>query len=146
MSAERCNVGRIDHIILLYRNRENQQAARQKFTALLGIDDWQLVGEGDEGVDIVISWKSGIELMTPTRVVPAFERHFATHGEGFYCLVFGVMDLDQAIAHAKKITGRDPYVLPPAPGAVFDKFDVAREAMVGEIAGVRLMFGEFQAK
>jgi hypothetical protein len=79
-AGERRNVGRIDHIILLYRNRTNQDEARKKFTDLLGIDDWQEVGEGDEGIYIWISWTSGIELICPIRDVPAFQKHLDVHG------------------------------------------------------------------
>jgi hypothetical protein len=145
-NTQRRNVGRIDHLLLLYRNRENQEQARQKFTELLGIDDWDEVGEGDEGIYIFISWKSGIELVCPTRSVPAFERHLEAHGEGFYCLVFGVANLDQAMAHIKGITGRDPYLLGKPPAAVLQKFDIANEAIVGMVGGVRLMLGEFKSK
>jgi hypothetical protein len=145
-STNRRNVGRIDHIILLYRNRESQENARQKFSALLDINDWDEVGEGDEGIYIFISWSSGIELLCPTREVPAFERHLAAHGEGFYCMVFGVADLDQAIAHIGQMTGRRPRALGASPARVMEKFDVAREAMVGEVGGLRLMLGEFKSK
>jgi hypothetical protein len=145
-AIQRRNVGRVDHIILLYRNRENQDSARQKFTELLGIDDWDEVGEGDEGIYIWISWTSGIELVCPTREVPAFEKHLAAHGEGFYSLVFGVGDLDQAVAHIKQISGRAPHLLGPAPVKVYEKFDIAREAIVGVVGGMRLMLGEFKSK
>jgi hypothetical protein len=145
-SGARRNVGRLDHIILLYRNRENQESARRKFSQLLGIDDWDEVGEGSEGIYILISWKSGLELICPTREVAVFERHLATHGEGFYCLVFGVASLRQAMDHIGRITGRVPYALGPPPAKVFEKFDIASEAIVGEVAGMRLMLGEFKPK
>lgn len=144
--AERRNVGRIDHILLLYRTRESQDDARRKLTELLGIDDWDEIGEGDEGIYIWISWKSGIELVCPTREVLAFEKHLMTHGEGFYCLVFGVADLDQAIENVKRLSGRAPHPLGSAPAKVYEKFDIAREAIVGTIGGVRLMLGEFKSK
>jgi hypothetical protein len=144
--SDRRNVGRIDHILLLYRNRENQDQARDKLTELLGIDDWDEVGEGEEGIYIWISWKSGIELICPTRVVPAFEKHLASHGEGFYCLVFGVADLDRAIDNVRRLGGRSPHVLGNPPPKVYEKFDIAREAIVGTVGGMRLMLGEFKAK
>jgi hypothetical protein len=142
---ERRNVGRIDHIILLYRNRASQDEARKKFTDLLSIDDWQEVGEGDEGIYIWISWSSGIELICPTRDVPAFQKHLDSHGEGFYAMVFGVADLEQASSHIHRISGRAPHLLGKAPGPVFDKFNVAREAIVGMVGGMRLMVGEFES-
>ena len=145
-ATERRNVGRIDHIILLYGSRESQERARQSFTATLGIDDWDEVGEGSEGIYILISWKSGIELICPTREVAAFQRHLATHGEGFYALVFGVADLEQAMAHVKQLSGRAPYALGDPPQQVLERFDIAREAIVGELGGIRVMLGEFRAK
>jgi hypothetical protein len=144
--VERRNVGRIDHIILLYRNRESQDDARQKFTDLLGIDDWDEIGEGSEGIYIWISWGSGIELICPTREVPAFDKHLAAHGEGFYALVFGVASLEQAMSHIKRLTGRAPHALGTAPAPVYDKFEIANEAVVGVVGGMRLMLGEFKSK
>lgn len=143
---DRQNVGRIDHVILLYRNRESQERARLKFSALLGIDDWDEIGEGSEGVYIFISWKSGIELMCPTREIPVFERHLEKYGEGFYGMVFGVSNLDQAMNHIKHVGGGTPYVLGAPPNGVFRKFDVVREAIVGDVGGIRLMLGEFGPK
>jgi hypothetical protein len=145
-TVHRPNAGRIDHIILLYRNRENQEAARRAFTELLSIDDWDEVGEGSEGIYILISWRSGIELICPVREVAAFERHLEAHGEGFYCMVFGVTDLDAAMARIKQITGRSPHALGDPPAKVFEKFSVAREAIVGPIGGMRVMLGEFEPK
>jgi hypothetical protein len=144
-AGARRNVGRVDHIILLYRNRANQDEARRKFTELLGIDDWQEVGDGDEGIYIWISWDSGIELICPTRDVPAFQKHLDIHGEGFYAMVFGVSDLDHASSHIQRVTGRTPHPLGTAPAPVFEKFKVAREAIVGVVGGMRLMVGEFES-
>jgi hypothetical protein len=145
-ASARRNVGRIDHILLLYRNRENQDSARRKLTELLGIDDWDEVGDGDEGIYIWISWGSGIELICPTREVPAFEKHLAAHGEGFYGLVFGVADLDAAVARVKQVSGRAPHLLGAPPNPVLDKFDIAREAIVGMVGGTRVMLGEFKLR
>ena len=90
---------RIDHIISCIEIARTRKARGGSSTELLGIDDWDDVGEGDEGIYILISWGSGIELICPTREVPAFEKHLAAHGEGFYSLVFGVADLDRATEH-----------------------------------------------
>jgi hypothetical protein len=139
----RRNAGRIDHIILIYRTRESQEQARKNFTELLGVDDWDELGEASEGLYIFISWRSGLELVCPTRAVGTFERHLTNHGEGFYCLVFGVASLDQAIANIARLNGRTPRELPDPPSAVLKRFSVAREAFVGEVSGLRLMLGEF---
>jgi hypothetical protein len=142
----RPTAGRIDHIILLYRDRASQEAARREFTRLLRIDDWDEVGQGSEGIHILISWHSGIELICPVREVPAFQKHLAAHGEGFYCLVFGVASLDEAMAHIGQLTGRMPHALGDPPQKVYEKFTVAREAIAGSMGGVRVMLGEFEPK
>jgi hypothetical protein len=67
----------------------------------------------------------------------------AAHGEGFYCLVFGVADLQQAVENIARLNGRAPRELPDPPAKVLERFSVAREAFVGEVAGLRLMLGEF---
>lgn len=144
--TKRQNVGRIDHVLLIYRNRENQDNARRKLTELLNINDWDEVGEGAEGIYIWISWGSGIELICPIREVAAFEKHLTAHGEGFYGLVFGVADLNGAVAHVQQVSGRAPHLLGAAPAKVFERFDVAREAIVGVVGGMRLMLGEFESK
>lgn len=142
----RPTAGRIDHVILLYKDRASQEAARLEFTQLLRIDDWDEIGEGSEGIHILISWRSGIELICPVREVPAFQKHLATYGEGFYCLVFGVASLDEAMAHIRHLTGRMPRALGEPPQKVYEKFTVAREAIAGSVGGVRVMLGEFEPK
>jgi hypothetical protein len=145
-TAVRRNAGRIDHVILIYRTRESQEQARRSFSELLGIDDWDELGEASEGLYIFISWRSGLELVCPTRAVGTFDRHLAAHGEGFYCLVFGVASLEQAVANIARLNGRAPRELPDPPARVLERFAVAREAFVGEVAGLRLMLGEFVAR
>jgi hypothetical protein len=102
------------------------------------------VGEGSEGIHILISWRSGIELICPVGEVLPFQKHLAAHGEGFYCLVFGVASLDEAMTHIRELTGRMPHVLGEPPQKVYEKFTVAREAIAGSIGGVRVMLGEFE--
>ena len=140
----RNNVGRIDHSVLIYRNRENQEKARQQFSLLLSIDDWVDYGEMKvEGVHPVVSWKAGLELIYPIREIPIFEQHLAKHGEGFYNFVFGVADLDHAIAHLMR-NGRTVHPLGRPPEGVFRVFEVAREATVGKVGDVNVTLGEFK--
>lgn len=139
------NVGRIDHVVMIYRTQESQEAARKQFSALLGIDDWDDMGEVYESVHVIVSWGSGLELIRPTRPGSGsnFDQHLAAHGEGFYSLVFGVADLDQAMAHVAK-QGASAYALPRPPESIFDTFDVAREAIIGEVGAIHLTLGEFK--
>lgn len=144
--TDRENVGRIDHSVFIYRNEESQKKAREHFSTILGIDDWDELVEADQGVHIFISWNSGIELICPTKPIPAYERHLDKQGEGFYAMVFGVADLDEAMVYIEKIEGCKVQPLGPAPCGVFNKFDIVREAIIGKIGGVRVMIGEFKKK
>ncbi|MCK9505305.1 MAG: hypothetical protein M0Q95_14125 [Porticoccaceae bacterium] len=147
MTAQnRENVGRIDHIILIYKNRENQRKAKQQFSETLKIDDWHEIGEAPEGLSIVISWQSGIELVYPTTDNPAYQQHLEKYGEGFYAMVFGVADLDESVAHIENVSGKKPFILKTTPAPVYEKFDIAREAVVGSLGGSKLLLSEFRKK
>lgn len=143
-NTDRENVGRIDHIILIYKNKENQLNAKAQFSENLGIDDWHEVGEAEQGLSIVISWSAGIELVYPIDDNPAYQQHLEKYGEGFYALVFGVSNIDESVSKIEAIRGRKPFMLETAPKPVYEKFDIAREAVVGNMAGVKLMLGEFR--
>lgn len=141
---ERQNVGRIDHIVFAYHNRENQLNAQKQFSDLLKIDDWDDLGEIEEGgVRVIISWKSGLELLCRTKEESILKDHLANHGEGFYSLVFGVADLDDAVNHIKT-QGANAYYLPRPPEGVFKHMEITREAVVGEVGAINLILGEFK--
>jgi len=136
----RRNVGAIDHLVLAYRDAESQSEARAQFSELLGVDDWDDLGELEEaGVRVFVSWSSGLELLAPTRANSMIERHLAERGEGVFSVVVGVSDLDAAVEHVRSSGGRAEY-FPPPPRQVAARFAVAREALVG---GLALVLGEF---
>lgn len=139
----RHNVGRVDHVVLVYRNHENLKKAQQEFSTLLGIDDWDDFGEVFGRVHMVASWQSGIELIFPTKPDPAFDQHLATRGEGFFSLIFGVADLEQAMAQILK-QGGTAIAHPHSPEQVYRTFEVAKEAVVGMVGGVNVTIGEFK--
>lgn len=141
----RHNVGRVDHVALIYRNRDNLEKAKQEFTTLLGVTDWEDMGEVYGRVHVVVSWQSGLELIFPTRPDPALDHHLATKGEGFFSLIFGVADLDEAVARVLKAGGiAHPH--PDTPAQTFQTFEVAREAVLGQVGGINLTLGEFKPK
>jgi len=141
----RVNVGRVSHIVLIYSNRENRDAALQQYSAVLGVDDWLVLGELYDRVDVVISYASGLELVFPTREGTAFADHIATKGEGLFSFVYGVDDLDEGMADARA-QGLKAVPFPPMPEAVRARFAVAREAGLGEVGGTQLVLGEFQPR
>jgi hypothetical protein len=138
--------GRIHHTLFIYRNRENQLAAKESFSSLLGINDWQEIGEVPEGLSVLISWGSGIELVYPVSDNPVYKQHLNEHGEGFYAIVFGVENLESSVAHIEQVSGKRPFVLKETPKPVFDVFQTAKEAIVGKVAGTLVLLGEFVRK
>ena len=141
---ERLNVGRIDHIVLAYRDRSNLDRERARLTALLGVDDWEELGEiEDAGLYIWISWRAGLELICPTRPGSLVERHLETHGEGFFSMVFGVDDLDAAVARVNENGGHAVPLNATTPAGALRHYAVTREAVVGEVGGINVLVGEF---
>ena len=141
---ERLNVGRIDHIVLAFEDRSNLDRERARLTALLGVDDWEELGEiADAGLYIWISWHAGLELICPTRPGSIVEEHLAAHGEGFFSMVFGVGDLDAAVARVNENGGHAVPLEVTTPAGALRHYAVTREAVVGEVGGINVLLGEF---
>ena len=141
---ERLNVGRIDHIVLAFENRANLDRERERLSALLGVDDWEELGEiEDAGLYIWISWHAGLELICPTRPGSLVEQHLATHGEGFFSMVFGVDDLESAMARVNENGGHAMPLAATTPAGALRHYAVTREAVVGEVGGINVLLGEF---
>lgn len=145
--APRLNVGRIDHIVLAYRDRASQARARDEFSRLLGVDDWEDLGEIEEvKLAIWISWQAGLELICPTAPGSFADEHLARHGEGFFSMVFGVEDLPAAMKRVEEGGGNAiPLAATPPPGAI-RRYAVTREAIVGEIGAIPVLLGEFSLR
>ena len=141
---ERLNVGRIDHIVLAYNDRASLDRARERLGALLGVDDWEELGEiAEVQLYIWISWQAGLELICPTGPGSFIERHLADHGEGFFSMVFGVEDLDRGIARVKENGGHAEALAATPPAGARRRYAVTREAVVGEVGGINVLLGEF---
>jgi 4-hydroxyphenylpyruvate dioxygenase-like putative hemolysin len=145
--APRLNVGRIDHIVLAYHDRASQARARDEFSRLLGVDDWEDLGElEDVKLAIWISWQAGLELICPTGPGSFADEHLARHGEGFFSMVFGVEDLPAAMKRVEESGGNAiPLEATPPAGAV-RRYAVTREAIVGEIGAIPVLLGEFSLR
>lgn len=139
----RQNVGRIDHVVYCYASRQSRDAARAEFEAKLGIHGWSEIGEIDQaGIDVIVDWGSGIELLCPVRDKNILSAGLAAHGEGFHGAVFGVADLDAAVERVRS-NGAEPIII-PLPRS--DRFEVSREAIIrpADIAGLAIVLGEFK--
>ncbi|MEZ4331491.1 MAG: VOC family protein [Myxococcota bacterium] len=147
LRTPRLNVGRIDHIVLAYRDRASQARARDEFSRLLGVDDWEDLGEIEEvKLAIWISWQAGLELICPTGPGSFADEHLARHGEGFFSMVFGVEDLPAAMKRVEEGGGNAvPLAATPPAGAV-RRYAVTREAIVGEIGAIPVLLGEFSLR
>lgn len=143
-TRQRQNVGRIDHIVMAYASRENLARAREEFSQLLGVDDWEDLGDLDDvKLSIWISWKAGLELICPIGPGSFVDDHLAKHGEGFFEMVFGTADLASAMERVNRSGGRAIAldVVPPEPAV--RQYAVTREAIVGEIGKINVLLGEF---
>jgi hypothetical protein len=139
-------VGRVNHISFVYASPERQEAARDEFTSLLGVNDWNEVVAPDRGIRVFMSWDSGLELLCPTAPGSILEDHLERHGEGFYSLVMAVPDMDESLLRLKE-NGREPvYVRSPTYGHILERFDSYRSALLGDVGGIRLVLGEYRPK
>jgi hypothetical protein len=142
----RRNVGRIDHAVFLYEGRDELDRARDELRTVLGIDDWDDYGTLEkQGIRVVVSWGSGIELLCPTRAGTVFTDMIAARGMQLASMVLGVADLDAAMARSAEL-GRplvETVFDPAPPQGLVDRFAVAREAHAGVFAGEKLVLGEF---
>jgi catechol 2,3-dioxygenase-like lactoylglutathione lyase family enzyme len=143
-TSPRRNVGAIDHLVLAYADVRRQAEAKEEFSAVLGMDDWDDLGELDEaGVRVFVSWSSGLELLAPTGSDSIIARHLAERGEGLFSVVVGVADLDAAVEVVRGSGGKAVY-FPPPPAKIAARFAIAREALVvGKVGGLALVLGEF---
>lgn len=133
------SAGRIDHLVFHYPSLEARNVARDEFATALDIDDWMDLGAVNDTFFVTVSWSSGIELISPIEpnsVAPP------PAVNPFHALVFGVPDLPRAVSVARQ-QGRTVVELPPPPDLVFEIFSTAREATLGEVGAITVLFGEF---
>jgi hypothetical protein len=98
------NINRVDHVVFMYK-LENIEQVVKKITAALGINDFGEPREIPGAVRMYISWSSGLEFVAPlTSEDNAFNRFLAKRGEGFFALMYGVSDIDEAM---RRVAGQD---------------------------------------
>jgi hypothetical protein len=154
------NINRVDHVVFMYK-LENIEQVVKKITAALGINDFGEPREIPGAVRMYISWSSGLEFVAPlTSEDNAFNRFLAKRGEGFFALMYGVSDIDEAM---RRVAGQDiglisnitleDNVSPPGEPVIvlpesFDKerrmFTSYKEKWLEEVCGI--YFGLIEAK
>jgi hypothetical protein len=140
------SVGRVDHVTFAYRTPERLEAARDELTSLLGVDDWEEIDAPDLRLRMLMSWDSGLELLCATGPGSMLEEQFERHGEGFFGLVIGVADLDDALQRFKE-HGREPLFVSNATYPhVLARFESFRSATLGDVGGIRTVLGEYEPK
>lgn len=123
-------INRLDHLAILVRY-ENFERYKQRFSDVLGIAwDEEVVNES-AGVIAVPSWDSGLELIAPMQQSGRYWDRIQRFGEGSVTIVFGVADIDAAIARAEhhnaplrfhiELAGDEPWL---------NRFKLFREAKI----------------
>lgn len=141
---------RVDHVAFLVRD-ENFEAALARSTEVLGLSFDGPYDLADRGIRIAIDWDAGIEFITPTNSDIALgpSVFLDEHGEGFYRLVLGVRDLEDAVAkatsHGLPAGARtDGLKIDPRWRDRFDRID---EVTIGEVVpGVFITLGQIEEK
>ncbi len=121
-------INHIDHVgIIVYP--ENVDKYVNLLSELLDITFDEPIVNHDAGVIAVLSWGSGFEIMAPMRPEGRYWEKLQKFGEGTCTIIFGVKDIDAAIARAKskgidldfevKLEGDEPWL---------QRFSLFREA------------------
>jgi hypothetical protein len=90
---------RIDHLAIIVRP-ENLELYVQKLSQLLNVTFDDVVRAEDAGVAAALSWDSGLEIVAPLRQEGRYWERLQRFGEGCTVLIFGVDDMDEAVARA----------------------------------------------
>lgn len=139
------NVGRVDHVVYRYATREARDAARDDFVAKFGFGNWTDMGPIPEaGIHVLIDWDAGIELIAPIDDAASDQ----TEPPALMAVVFGVADLDVAVARAQAEGVRTvPITLSQdMKDLTAQRFAIGREALIppADIGGVPIVLGEFK--
>jgi len=141
---------RVDHVIWIAKP-ENAANIVQQLTELFRAQfDKREGAKAGAGFDVWVAWGGGLEVVAPYATGPGvsevFYEHLQTRGEGFWGLVYGVDNLEEAIDHARALgwPARSPNPRPPEAALHHWTTTVleVREAVIGEILGVNLLFGK----
>ncbi|MBK5264617.1 MAG: VOC family protein [Alphaproteobacteria bacterium] len=94
-------INHIDHVgIIVYP--ENVDKYVKLLSRVLNITFDEPIVNHDAGVIAVLSWGSGFEIMAPMRKEGRYWEKLERFGEGTCTIIFGVEDIDAAIARAKE--------------------------------------------
>jgi hypothetical protein len=141
----RQNVGRVDHVVYEYKSLAAREAAKAEFEQRFGVAGWTDVGLIETfGIQVIVDWDSGMELLCPAADAPGADGEMTGHA---HSIVFGVADLDEAVARANRAGARTtPIVLPAwVKEKSADRFSMAREAAINpeDVGGIPIVLGEF---
>jgi hypothetical protein len=138
------NAGHVDHVCFAYKTVDSQDKARQEFSTLLGLNDWDDMVVVKRNLRVLISWGGGLELIAPIGPGSILDAYFEKNSPGFYSLAFGVDTLEKAMEHfeqhgrvSKRTTGQHEQP------SLMERFDVFKQSLVeGPVGGVKLILAE----
>ena len=149
--SERRNVGRIDHVVMVYRIENSEQAVRT-IERMLDIA-FSPPQDLPNGLRAWINFDAGLEVVSPlgtstelgldgpaAALVDSLIDHLERRGEGLFSIVFGVRDMDSALNRLRdlSITPGQSVKLeetgtPSSSSSLYEKFE---EVELGWIDGV----------
>jgi hypothetical protein len=137
------NVGRIDHVAILV-SPENFETCVERMSRVLEVK-FVRARRKDLGLLIAMDWDAGLEILAPTGPDSLLWSRLQTKGEGHVSIIFGVKDLDAAKARAEAeglSVGPEVGLIGEEPWAA--RFEVLREAALGDICGTNISLGQVE--
>jgi len=140
-------LNRVDHVVWLV-HAENQEGHVEKLSKLFRTKfDGPLV-RPEFGARFSVSWEAGLEVFAPwgdSDYAAMWRQRLEQKGEGVLSVVVGVPDIEEASEHAKQLG----YPVSPIIGLSGDepwkhKLESFREAIIGDVLGTRLGYGEIR--
>lgn len=138
------NPRRIDHVLYCFWP-DGLERALDVWRTGIGVE-FEEVDLPASGLRILISWDAGIEMAAPVGAGPAADRmraHLEAHGEGLRSVIFGVDDMDAAIARLERagvaVASRDDYS-----ALWIDHFAFVEEARLERVAHMDILLSEIR--
>jgi hypothetical protein len=142
----RQNINRIDHVVWI-AHLENQTACVRKLSEMFRVEFLGPCLQHHMGMQVCVSWEGGLEVIAPidedTPQANSLRAHLKERGEGFFAVVFGVPDIEEARDHMLKL-GYDAGEVVPSTGKEpwLHQVGVFKEVIFGEFLGTLMALGE----